>query len=167
MVARTLAQSTNIDWLDTDLLVEQFYERKNGAALRVRDIYRLDNGETFRTLEAQACRNAAELAKPTVVATGGGLCDNAAALGFLAGRLVVALESDAETLFERIMRRGMPPYLSSRTREEAEQEFRRLHARRSARYREIALFTVDVVGLSPDEIAMEVLSNLEFSHGRK
>jgi len=166
VVGKLMSASTGLPFLDTDEIIEALFYRDYGKRLRVREIYRLDDGVTFRELEAQAVADAADRGGPAIVATGGGLCDNEPALRNIKG-IVVCLEADIGILLERIRRRGIPAYLKSTTMKEAEREFTLLHSRRSERYREIADFALDGSGLEPEEVAREILAELELTHGGK
>jgi len=96
-----------------------------------------------------------------VVATGGGLCDNVEAVAQLRCGVIIALEVDPELLFNRIIRNGIPAFMSARTTAEARDEFADLHRRRSALYREMSDIVVAVGNQQPAEAAAEVILRIE------
>lgn len=156
VLARLVAERLGWSYADVDELIERAYAAHSGTRSTVRDIYRIDSGETFRRLEAEACRTAAQLAPPVIVAAGGGLCDNPEAVTQLEGCVVVTLEGDPRILFERIMRNGIPAYFTARTREDAREEFEQLHARRTERYRAISNVVFRVGDRRPAQTAREL-----------
>ena len=162
-LARMIARDLNVARLDTDERIADLYSDSSGDRIGVRAIYRIDDGTTFRKLEAIACAEAARSPTPLIVATGGGVCDNAAAVSEMRSGLVLALEAEPEFLFRRIMKHGIPAYMSATTTAEAWIEFRSLHARRQTLYRELSDFTVGVGGRREDEIAAEVRARIEES----
>jgi shikimate kinase len=159
-VGRAIAARTNRRFVDTDELVRDIYRAHSGRRLAVRDIYRIDDGETFRRLEAEACRAAA--AHPAaVVATGGGLCDNAPALEALDGHCTVHLRALPERVAGRVFARGIPAFLREVEPAAARREFMQLMERRAARYEEVAHFAMDTDGMTPDECAVEIIRRIE------
>lgn len=167
-LAKLIAGRMNSGLIDIDEKVEQMYAAEFGERLVVREIYRRDDGQTFRRLEADACSNAARSSKPVVVATGGGLCDNAEAVAQLRWGVVVALEADPELLFNRIIRNGMPAFMSASTVAGAKNEFEDLHRRRSILYREMSDIVVEIGDRQPTEAATEVILRIEeHIHGGK
>ncbi|MEE8441167.1 MAG: shikimate kinase [Spirochaetia bacterium] len=167
-VARLVASRMNRDLIDIDEKIEQMYAAQSGERLVARDIYRHDDGQIFRQLETAACSRAARSPKPVVVATGGGVCDNSEAIAELRSGMIVALEADPELLFNRIIRNGIPAFMTASTPAEAKGEFADLHRRRSVLYRAISNVVVEVGGRQPAEVAAEVILRIEeYVHGGK
>ncbi|MDR1046824.1 MAG: hypothetical protein LBL64_03545, partial [Treponema sp.] len=94
-----------------------------------------------------------------ILAAGGGLCDNPAALELLKspGISVVFLETSAETAWNRIEEAacGLPPFLDT---ENPRETHRLLHERRSAAYHSLAHIYIRGEGKSPEQIAAEIRS---------
>jgi len=167
-IARLVARGMNRSPVDIDEQVEQMYVAEFRELLAVRDIYRRDDGQTFRRLEAAACGQAGRSPEPVVVATGGGLCDNSEAVAELRSGFIVALEVDPELLFKRIVRNGIPAFMSASTSAEARVEFADLHRRRLVLYREMSDVVVEAGDRQPAEIAAEVIMRVEeHVHGGK
>ncbi len=167
-LAKLIAGRMNRGLIDIDEEIEQMYAAEFGERLVVREIYRRDDGQTFRRLEADACSNAARSPKLVVIATGGGLCDNAEAVAQLRLGVAVALDADPELLFNRIIRNGIPAFMSASTTAEARDEFEDLHRRRSILYREMSDIVVEVGDGEPTEAATEVILRIEeHIHGGK
>jgi shikimate kinase len=100
-----------------------------------------------------------------VVAAGGGLVDNGAALNILkkSAAVLVYLDVSAETAWERIKASAekageLPPFLNTADPQETH---RMLHERRAAAYREIAHIIIRADGKRPEELGREILGALE------
>lgn len=168
VLAPLVAAHSNRVSVDTDAEVVRLHADETGRRDTVRAIFRSDGGVTFRRLEAIACTAAACSRERLVVATGGGLCDNPDAIAALTSGLIVALESDADLLFNRIMKRGIPAFLSARSRSEARGEFMELYQRRSELYRAMAHIRMQVGIRRPEEDAAELAERIEeYIHARQ
>jgi shikimate kinase len=122
--------------------------------------------EGFRAAETAALErvlNAAAAAPesaPAVLACGGGIIDNAAALTLLdehKSRLkIVFLEISAAAAWERLAACGgeLPPFLQTAANPKA--THRALHRRRGTAYKKIAALTVNAEGKTPEQIAREI-----------
>jgi shikimate kinase len=100
-----------------------------------------------------------------VIAAGGGIIDNPAAMALLtreAGFILVYLEVSAETAWERIRRAAgksgeLPPFLQTQNPRETH---RRLHERRGAAYKKAARFVLAGENKNPGDIGAELLGLL-------
>ncbi|MDR2517403.1 MAG: shikimate kinase [Spirochaetaceae bacterium] len=127
-----------------------------------RALYR-EGIQIFHAAEARALAAIMDRAQGTekdgVVAAGGGVCDNPAAMALLekGAVFIVYLAVSPETAWERIKKSaekdGLPPFLDT---ENPEAVHRALHERRSKAYRCRAALTVEAGGKSPDDIAAEI-----------
>jgi shikimate kinase len=170
-----------LSFIDLDELVEDRTGKKPRALYR-------EGPEIFRQAEAEALRSLFDgedqgRSRPglsgapdsdrgraiRIVATGGGLADNGAAMDLLrdpllkkSGRLLtVYLEVSAETAWERIEAAAektgeLPPFLKT---ENPRETHRQLHRRREAIYREIADLSLKA-GKTPEETAALIISRL-------
>ena len=161
LLAKLVAREMDRDVLDIDDEIERLYFAAAGRKAGVRTIYGLDDGATFRRLEAEACRLVRETPYPLIVATGGGLCDNADAVAELSSSLTIVLDAPADVLFARIIRKGIPAFLSADNNTKAWQEFERLYRRRSALYQAMADGVVEVNDRPPAEIVAELVIRIE------
>ena len=167
--ARALAGLVNIPCIDLDAEIE----RRTGTT--VRQLY-AEGPDTFRTAEAAALNAVLEgeggavppIAADTgslpcaVIAAGGGLIDNGAAMAALTGKpaiLLVFLELDAATAWQRIAQNAaatgsLPPFLQTGNPQETH---RLLHERRNAAYKKAAHLTIPAAGKTPEQIAHEII----------
>ncbi|MDR3356181.1 MAG: shikimate kinase [Spirochaetaceae bacterium] len=152
------------DFVDVDALIEE----QEGVSPRA--LYR--QGDTFfKEAEARAITSIMETAEAggtLVVAAGGGLIDNEAAMGAVDGRAVlVFLEVSAATAWNRIKAAariggGLPAFLDA---EDPEASHAALHERRAAAYKKRAHITIDAGGKSPQQIALQIMRQIaEASH---
>jgi shikimate kinase len=162
---------------DLDALVEA----QNGKTPR--ELFR-ESAALFREAEAAALKSIlqAEFVPPAVLvppasgadllvlAAGGGLCDNAAALRLLEEArqpfrrppeiIMVNLAISAESAWRRIQRSGsLPPFLQSADPQKTHHD---LHERRSAQYRSLSDMTINVEGKTTETIAEEIICKSGF-----
>jgi shikimate kinase len=158
---RMLAALSGAVFTDMD---EQI-ERRTGKNPRA--LYR-EGPEVFRAAEVETLKELLE--DPAgkgpfrVIAAGGGLIDNPAALELVKETplRVVYLEVSAGTAWERILREAgekgeMPPFLDTANPRETH---RALHERRAAACRKLARFVVSGEHRTPEETAEEIISLL-------
>jgi shikimate kinase len=157
---RMLASLRGAVFIDLD---EQI-ERRTGRDPR--SLYR-EGPEVFRAAEAETLRELlegpAEEGPFRVIAAGGGLVDNPAALGLVReARQVctVYLEVSAGTAWERILREAgekgeLPPFLDTANPRETH---RALHERRAAACKKLARFVVNGERGRPEETAAEIIA---------
>jgi shikimate kinase len=134
-----------------------------------------EGAEKFRAAEAEAL--AAVLrdygqASQLVIALGGGIIDNEAAVALLKNQphlKIIFLEISADEAWRRIESaaregQGIPPFLDT---PDPRKTHHALHTRRAAAYRSIADIIVDCENKNPQQIAgeaMNALSSSEFNH---
>lgn len=150
---RALAALMKSPFIDLDELIA----KREGKSPR--ELYR-KGPDFFREAEAAALQSLLPPEKACVIlAAGGGLCDNPAALELLKspGISVVFLETSAETAWNRIEEAacGLPPFLDT---ENPRETHRLLHERRSAAYHSLAHIYIRGEGKSPEQIAAEIRS---------
>jgi shikimate kinase len=158
----------------TDL--DECVEARTGKSVRAlyregREIFRRAEADALAALLAEdapdaACHPAAQALR--VIAAGGGLADNGAALSLLRqpgsyrALLLVYLDVSAETAWARIEEQAaktgeLPPFLDT---ENPRETHRQLHERRASLYREIAGLVIDAGQKSPASLAEEILRRI-------
>jgi shikimate kinase len=166
-VGRVLAERLGRPFVDLDDCIRE----RSGKSPR--ELY-IEGPEVFRAAEAEALkvlvRDQGEATASAVIAAGGGLTDNEAALSCLGIRegsgtparpWLVYIEVSAETAWGRIAGQGgeLPPFLRT---ENPRETHRLLHERRGADCRRIAQLTVTGDGKTPGELGAEIAEGLEF-----
>lgn len=163
---RALASSLRYRFVDTDLLIQELDSTESGMRRTVRDIYREDGRQRFQQLEATACRLAVEYEDPSIIATGGGLCENPAALEPVGEHLLVHLVDSLEEISMRVLRAGIPAFLETADPREARERLAVLFKRRVSTYDDLAAVRIDLSGMSLERARESVLSTVEAYLGR-
>ena len=144
-IGRMLAGHLNRQLLDTDDIIV------NRAGMPVAEIFRLRGEPQFRELEAQAVRDAAQVADGRVISTGGGAIlrkDNVAALRRTG--LLIFLDRPLTDLLPT----------ADRPTANSAGKMKTLYRARYRLYRTAADYRVTVVG-TPEEVLSEVLACLD------
>ena len=155
-VGKLLSYRYSADFYDLDGLAEHIFHAETGESLNSRQIYRRGR-EVFREYEYKAVCEAAGISenKPLICAAGGGICDNRSALK-TAGEafVIVYIFEEADVLYKRIIRGGIPAFLSET---DPYRNFLRLYETRTAIYDNIA----DIKVFSAGRTAAEISSDIE------
>ncbi|MFW5685741.1 MAG: shikimate kinase [Spirochaetota bacterium] len=165
---RMLAETLGRAFWDTDALIQELDAADTGMRRTVRDIYLEDGADRFRQLEHAACELAAQRDEASVIATGGGLCDNPEAVEVVQGGLRVHLLDALEALEARIFRGGIPAFLHTQDDVVARERFGELYERRVSSYDSLADLRVDLRNLSLAEAQSVLRASIEeYMRGRK
>jgi shikimate kinase len=151
-VGRCLQRRTGLLRFDTDEIVALQF------GTSISEVFAKYGEEQFRSAEADALANLAP-AEPSVIVTGGGIVlrdENISHLKRLG--MVVWLEAEAATLFQRASRRGNRPLLQTDNPREA---LERILAERTPRYAKAADVRVDTTNREHDEVADLILEEIE------
>jgi shikimate kinase len=149
---RGLADFFGCPFFDTD------EEILHSTGKTAREIYSGYGEKEFRTAEESACRVLAGtcLRAPAVIATGGGICNNHAAIALLRPvGVFVFLSIDEDLPAERIVREAVrnssgmfeniPAYIAEqnpRTEEDIRRAFHRFFSDRTLKYEQLADYTI-------------------------
>ena len=118
-LGRHLACHLGLPFFDTDqVILEQ--QRKSA-----RDVMVGGGKAALLTAEAAACTSVAAQG-PAVIATGGGICDNRAALDALRGGLFVFIDVAEKTLCDRILQDPPLPAYIAKERPATDDDVRRI-----------------------------------------
>ena len=152
-VAGLLGERLDLPVVDTDELIE----RRAGRSISAIFAERGEHG--FRDLEIDALSEAIQML-PCVISTGGGVVTTARGRALLASvPLVVHLDVSPAEAGARLARDTSRPLLSADPHEALE----RLHQARAVHYGEVAQLSVDVDARSPQQIAAEIVEQMEAS----
>lgn len=136
-LGRLLAEKYGSEFTDLDDVIRMVY---TDPAISIREIYRRVGKEGFMDLEVEAARRIADsigsVSQPRVVALGGGTIENRKAMQVLKpiGPLVYLQEAE-EILFKRVIKKGIPPFLSE---SDPESGFHTLYQKRHPLYLQAA-----------------------------
>ena len=150
-VGRCLQLRTKLALVDIDDIVASHF------GTSIPEIFSKYGEQVFREIETQALREMAP-AKQTIIATGGGIVVRKENMDLLKQLgIVVWLDCNEETLFERAWRSGNRPLLRAENPREA---FARMLQARLPLYAKIAQIRVDTSMLTDEEVAVAIVSKL-------
>lgn len=150
-VGRCLQLRTKLGLVDIDDVVASH------IGTSIPEIFSKYGEQVFREIETQALREMAP-AKQTIVVTGGGIVVRKENMDLLKQLgIVVWLDCNEETLFERARRSGNRPLLRAENPREA---FARMLQTRLPLYAKIAQIRVDTSMLTDEEVAVAIVSKL-------
>ena len=158
-VGRCLQQRTRLALVDTDDIVASKF------GISIPEIFSKYGEQDFREAETQALRGLAP-ANQTIIVTGGGIVLRETNVDFLKRLgVIVWLDGNEETLFERASRAANRPLLKAGTSGKVFSQI--LQARRPL-YAKIAHIRVDTSVFTDEEVAVAILNkltNLERNRG--
>ncbi|SCY22369.1 shikimate kinase AroL [Desulfoluna spongiiphila] len=155
-VGRILAERMHRHVVDTDGFIVGY------AGASVDEIVKRDGWEGFRKLERFALRQVADGEK-AVVATGGGIVLSPENRRLMRGSgVVIWLKARVHTLARRMAAdEATATQRPSLTGARVEDEIASVLAERDPLYREAAHVTIETDGMSPDEVAEEILRQVK------
>lgn len=165
-VGELLSQLLDVPFLDSDTLILSTHMPTGKTFLNIRELYKIKGKEKFQQLESDVYRT---ISPPFILATGGGLASNTQAIANLAKHHPkILLSSTPDIVWERIIKTGVPSYISHKsildmTNEElqlAQETFHKIFIERMHVYQEIADMTIDTLHKSSSAIANEVYDRL-------
>jgi shikimate kinase len=151
-VGRCLQRRIHVALLDTDKIVASKSE------MSVSEIFAKQGEEEFRKLETEALRSLST-AQQAIVVTGGGIVLRKQNLELLKRLgVVIWLDGDEETLFQRASQSGKRPLLQKTNPRQA---FAQLLKARLPLYAKTAYLRIDTSVLTDEEVAVAILSKLK------
>ncbi len=167
---QVLANTLSIPFFDIDHIIE----KQTGKTCRA--LYSSEGVKAFQKAETEACQFFLEASKnvidgkngiKAIVAVGGGICDNIAAIELLHDvAIFVYLEVPNHVAFERILEtskesNSIPATFMSadpKNEEEMREVFYEQYRKRSKEYNSIADITIHTKNMSPEEISSLIIT---------
>ena len=150
-VGRCLQRRTKLALVDTDDIIASKF------GISIPEIFSKYGEQAFREAEAQALRELVP-AKPTIIVTGGGIVLREDNVDFLKRvGVIIWLDGNEETLFERASQAKTRPLLQGESPREA---FTQLLQARLPLYAKVAHVRVDTSVLTDEEVAVAILSKV-------
>jgi len=150
-VGRCLQRRTKLALVDTDDVVASKF------GISIPEIFSKYGEQGFREAETQTLREL-DPAKPTIIVTGGGIVLRAKNVDFLKRLgIIVWLDGNEETLFERASRARIRPLLQGENPREA---FAQMSQARLPLYAKLGNIRIDTSVLTDEEVAVAILSKL-------
>ncbi len=164
LIGKLLAQKLNLEFTDTDSLIENLYAKREGEELPFREIFKKHGKQYFRDLEKEALLVAAKK-KGCVVSLGGGsLAHIESGLVDFTNAWLVYLKVRKDVLYSRILKNGLPAFFD---KEAPYDYFEKLFHEREPAYKKFANITVDNTERKPDEVAQDILTVLQKRESEK
>ena len=150
-VGRCLQRRTRLALLDTDEIVASKF------GMSINEIFSKCSEQAFRETETQALREMTP-ARQAIIVTGGGIVMSEENIDLLKRLgVVVWLDGDEKTLFERASRSGNRPLLQS---ENPRKAFAQILRARRPLYAKIAHLRLDTSVFTDEEVTVAILSKL-------
>ena len=157
VIGSMVAEKLGFRFIDIDDFIEDEYESSGEGRLPVREIYKKIGPAGFEKLESDALKRAA-LEKNAVISLGGGSPLNPGFDKKLFGASVfVYLAVREDVLFERIIAKGIPPFLDAERPRESMEE---LLEKRTPFYESISDIKIDNSDREPAAVAELILDEL-------
>jgi shikimate kinase len=152
-IGMRVAAARHRPFLDSD----QMIEAREGRT--VREIWLAEGEPAYRVMESEVLREALAAPEPVVVAAAGGvvLREENRRLLERSDVLTVRLHADPELLVTRVRSQDHRPLID----DDPLATLRRLSAEREPLYREVADVSVDVGGVSVEDLTDQVLAALD------
>lgn len=157
-VARLLATSLNLAWIDSDDVIEE------RAGRSIRDIFAQDGEAEFRRLEQAVIKELTNRSSLIIAAGGGAILREENRTCMKAAGPVVWLQASVDRLAERILQDETTderrPSLTGQT---VSDEIEAVLTSRLPQYQDAATLTVDTDGLSLEQVAADIRHKLKAS----
>lgn len=158
LVGRALAKKLNMEYSDTDAIIEGLHEIFEGQKLTCREIHKKYGAQYFRKLETEAIKEVLS-STYSVVSFGGGALATMEAGGIdTSAALFVHLLVEKEELYRRIMTDGVPAIFD---KENPRGSFDRLYADRTPGYERYATIKVDNTNRKPEDVVDSIITLMD------
>ncbi len=149
-VGKVLSEMTGLQTIETDAMIEDLHEQRDGHRLSCREIF-AEHGETFfRQLEREVAEEAAAHDWHLIITGGSILLNSDSRRKLRDNSLLVYLIARPDLLWERAIANGVPPWL---TGPYGETRFEKEVAYRDEVLRPFADIIVDTSEGTPEELA--------------
>ncbi len=156
-IGAVLSERTGFRTVETDRMIEDLHELRDGHRMRYREIF-AEHGETFfRQLERDVARECAEKDWHIVITGGSIMMDPDSRRTLRSNALVVCLTANPAVLWERATKDGVPPWLVG---PDGKRKYEEQAAFREDVLRPYADIVADTTDGSPEQLAGLVLDRI-------
>ncbi|MBN1124666.1 MAG: chorismate synthase [Sedimentisphaerales bacterium] len=153
-VATELTQLTGLEAVETDRLIEECFEKETGEKHTCREIF-IEHGEQeFRAVEKKVAVQLSEVDWKLIVCGGSSLLDPTSRRALRKKAVLIYLTADPATLWSRIARDGIPPWLSG---PDARRQLDQNVSYRQELLSPYADAVIDTTNKTPAQIAQEAM----------
>lgn len=157
-IGKLLAKKLNIDFIDSDLEIENLHKLKNNENLSFREIYKKYGEVYFNCLDRECLLSIYEKSKNKnfVLACAGRtpLKKSNQEILVKMGEIIY-IKPDMQVLYERITKNGIPAFFPYQ--DNPRKSFEELIKQREPVYKKIADITIESGDLSPEEIIAKLI----------
>ena len=156
-IGKVLSELTGFRTVETDTLVEDVHETRDGHRLSCREIF-AEHGEAFfRELERDAAERAADMDWHIVITGGSIMMDPVNRRKLRANALLVYLIGDVAVLWERAIRQGVPPWLQGA---DGKDKYAEQVAFREEVMRPFADILIDTTAGTPEDLGQQAADRI-------
>lgn len=157
-----VANKMHMNFLDTDLLVEELYLKKHHKSLNCKQIVLHHGRRAFQELEREVICGLDEI-ENTVIALGGStVLDESNVLHLKKIGTLVYLKADKKTIMERILRGELPSYIDP---ENPVASFEKMYQERLSIYEHIGSFIIDTSHKTEEQITKLLCEHVDTLRG--
>jgi len=156
-IGTALSRATGLQTVETDAIVEDLHETRDGHRLTYREIFAEHGEEYFRQLERDAAAVAAEKDWHLIITGGSIMMDPDSRRRLRDNALLIYLVAEQSVLWERATRDGIPPWL---TGPDGPQRFANQVTSRDEVLRPFADILVDTTEGTPETLAATVCERI-------
>lgn len=161
-IGKMLSKRLNWNFIDTDLLIENWYAIHTTKYLSCRQIFIHEGEAFFRKIEKQHILSLKASVKNIISLGGGALCDQENTQHLQSIGEVYYLKTPVNILWYRVQSRGIPAYLDQN---QPEVSFYEMARKRASFYEKAAHFIIETNHLSEQDIINTLLNRRENMHG--
>lgn len=156
-IGKMISEITGFPAVETDAMVEELHHTRDGHRITCREIYAEHGEDYFRSLEREVAAETAKLDWHLIITGGSLMLDPVARRYLRADALLVYLIGKPDVLWERAIRKGIPPWLQGPNGPIKYEE--RLAVQEDI-LRPYSDILIDTTEGSPEELAGQVLERL-------
>lgn len=157
-----VANKMHMNFLDTDLLVEELYLKKHHKSLTCKQIVLHHGRRVFQELEKEVIFGLDEM-ENTVIALGGStVLDEMNVLHLKKIGTLVYLKTDKKTIMERILRGELPSYIDPK---DPITSFEKMYQERLPIYEKIGSLIIDAGHKTEEQITNLLCQHVESARG--
>ncbi len=156
-VAKQLETLLGLACIETDQLIEQRFAAQHGRQMTCRQIYNELGSAAFRAMEKEVVGSLADADWQLIVCGGSTLMDGDNRIALLDKAILIYLKADADTLWSRISKDGLPAWLQG---DGGRQKLDADVAARDALLMPLSEIVVEAAQRSPQEIAQDIADKL-------
>ena len=144
-----VADKMHMNFIDTDLLVQELYTKKHHKTLTCKEIVLHHGRQAFQDLEKEVICSLDDIENSVIALGGSTVLDEKNVLHLKKIGSLVYLKTDKKTLMERILRGELPSYIDPKNPMES---FEKMYEERLPIYEHIGSFIIDTSHKTEEQV---------------